>query len=68
VAGCKVDIPVLTAQDIIDLQQFCCKHKMDFVAASFVQSKADVLFIRKTLDDAGGHAVSPPQADRLWAS
>ena len=45
--GVKVDIPVLTDKDINDLQNFCCKNKMDFVAASFVQSKEDVLFIRK---------------------
>lgn len=36
-AGVKVDIPVLTSQDVMDLQQFACKNKMDFVAASFVQ-------------------------------
>ena len=35
--GVKVDIPVLTEKDIDDLQQFAAKHKMDFVAASFVQ-------------------------------
>ncbi len=35
--GVHVDIPVLTAKDIDDLQNFCCKNKMDFVAASFVQ-------------------------------
>jgi pyruvate kinase len=40
-----------------DLQQFCCRNKMDFVAASFVQSADDVRFIRKTLDDAGGHDI-----------
>eukprot|EP00899_Mesostigma_viride_P024158 jgi/Mesvir1/4927/Mv25062-RA.1 len=52
--GVKVDIPVLTEKDIDDLQNFACKHQMDFVAASFVQSGADVQFIRKVLDDAGG--------------
>lgn len=44
-------------QDIDDLQNFACKHKVDFVAASFVQSKEDVLFIRKILDDAGGQDI-----------
>ena len=39
--GVKVDIPVLTEKDIDDLQNFAAKHKMDFVAASFVQ----VLFV-----------------------
>jgi pyruvate kinase len=48
---------VLTPKDVDDLQQFCCRNKMDFVAASFVQSADDVRFIRKTLDEAGGHGV-----------
>jgi len=52
--GVQVDIPVLTEKDIDDLQNFCVKHKMDYVAASFVQSGDDVKFIRKTLDDVGG--------------
>eukprot|EP00798_Chlamydomonas_sp_ICE-L_P012268 gene12268-15414_t len=55
--GVKVDIPVLTPKDVEDLQQFCVKNKMDFVAASFVQTADDVRFIRKTLDEVGGHAV-----------
>ncbi|GLI64206.1 hypothetical protein VaNZ11_007398 [Volvox africanus] len=52
--GVKVDIPVLTEKDKNDLRNFCVKHNMDFVAASFVQSQQDVLFIRSVLDDAGG--------------
>jgi pyruvate kinase len=52
-----VDIPVLTDKDIDDLQNFAAKHQLDFVAASFVQSKADVQFIRCVLDQAGGQAV-----------
>jgi pyruvate kinase len=36
--GVKVDIPVLTEKDKGDLRDFCVKHKMDFVAASFVQA------------------------------
>ena len=35
--GVKVDIPVLTEKDIDDLQNFACKHNVDFLAASFVQ-------------------------------
>eukprot|EP00983_Pelagomonas_calceolata_P011254 361554-Pelagomonas_calceolata.AAC.4 len=56
--GVKVEIPVLTEKDVNDLQNFAAKHKMDFVAASFVQTKEDVLFIRSVLDKAGGHSVS----------
>ena len=52
--GVKVDLPVLTDKDVLDLKEFGCKHKVDFVAASFVQSAADVKFIRKVLDEAGG--------------
>jgi pyruvate kinase len=36
-AGVHVDMPVLGKKDIVDLQQFCVKNNMDFVAASFVQ-------------------------------
>ena len=56
-AGAKVDLPVLMQKDIHDLQEFAVKHEMDFVAASFVQTKEDVLNIRKVLDDAGGQNV-----------
>lgn len=52
--GVKVDLPVLTEKDINDLKEFACKHKVDYVAASFVQSAADVCFIRSVLDEAGG--------------
>ncbi|GIL77051.1 hypothetical protein Vretimale_3233 [Volvox reticuliferus] len=55
--GVHVDIPVLTPKDIEDLQKFCCGNRMDFVAASFVQSAADVRLIRRVLDDAGGNYV-----------
>jgi pyruvate kinase len=55
--GVKVDIPVLTEKDIDDLQNFCCKNKMDYVAASFVQSAEDVQFIRRILNEAGGYQV-----------
>jgi len=47
--GVKVDLPVLQEKDIKDLLQFGIPHGVDFVAASFVQSKADVELIRKTL-------------------
>ncbi len=55
--GVKVDIPVLTPKDIDDLQNFGCKLGVDFVAASFVQSADDVQFIRRVLDEAGGHGI-----------
>ena len=52
-----MDIPVLTEKDINDVQNFCCKNKMDFIAASFVQTGEDVQLIRKILDEAGGQSV-----------
>jgi pyruvate kinase len=48
---------VLTAKDINDVQNFCCKNEMDFIAASFVQTGEDVQLIRKVLDEAGGQNV-----------
>jgi pyruvate kinase len=40
-AGVKIDLPVLSPQDIIDLQKFACKNRMDFIAASFVQVRGE---------------------------
>ena len=47
--GVKVDLLILQEKDVKDLKQFGIPQGMDFVAASFVQSKADVEFIRNTL-------------------
>jgi pyruvate kinase len=52
--GVKVQLPVLTDKDVRDLKEFACKHHVDYVAASFVQSAEDVQFIRSVLDQAGG--------------
>uniref|UniRef100_A0A7S2HAX6 Pyruvate kinase n=1 Tax=Haptolina brevifila TaxID=156173 RepID=A0A7S2HAX6_9EUKA len=49
----KVDLPVLQAKDIDDLKNFAVPQKVDFIAASFVQSADDLRFIRKTLGEAG---------------
>ena len=46
----KVDLPVLQPKDIDDLQNFGVPNAVDYVAASFVQSAADVLYIRQILD------------------
>jgi pyruvate kinase len=40
--GVHVELPVLGAKDIDDVRNFAAKNKMDFVAASFVQSGDDV--------------------------
>lgn len=55
--GKNLNLPILQGKDIYDLQQFAVKHKCDFVAASFVQSRADVQEVRSILDSAGGHFV-----------
>jgi pyruvate kinase len=47
--GVKVDLPVLQDKDIKDITQFGVPMGIDFIAASFVQSRDDVKFIRKTL-------------------
>ena len=52
--GVKVELPVLQPKDVDDVQNFCAKNKMDYIAVSFVQSGEDVKLVRKTLDDAGG--------------
>ena len=47
--GVQIDLPVITEKDKVDLVDFGLKHNVDFVAASFVQSAADVNLIRETL-------------------
>lgn len=52
VPGVAVNLPFLSEQDIADIL-FGASHDMDFVAASFVQRGADVLAIRRVLEEAG---------------
>lgn len=49
--GVAVNLPPLSEQDIADIK-FGIENQMDFIAASFVQRAADVLAIRKILEDA----------------
>ncbi|WP_308150175.1 pyruvate kinase [Spiroplasma sp. AdecLV25b] len=49
----KLSLPFISDKDKADLI-FGCQQQVDFVAASFVCSKADILAIRKVLDDNGG--------------
>jgi len=51
--GVKVDLPVLQEKDINDLVKFGIPQAVDFIAASFVQSAADVKMIRDTLGPRG---------------
>ncbi|MGI6093200.1 MAG: pyruvate kinase [Veillonellaceae bacterium] len=52
VPGVAVNLPFLSHQDISDIL-FGIEQNMDFIAASFVQRAADVLSIRRVLEDAG---------------
>lgn len=51
-----LDLPYLSAQDEADLR-FGIENDVDFVAASFVRSKEDVIAMRKFLDYYGGHSI-----------
>jgi len=51
--GVLVDLPVLGDKDVDDVKNFAAVHNMDLISASFVQSAADVQFIRKVLEEAG---------------
>lgn len=51
-----LDFPYLSEQDEKDLV-FGIEQNVDFVAASFVRSKDDVITLRKFLDYYGGHSI-----------
>jgi pyruvate kinase len=54
VPGVSLHLPPLSEQDVADIL-FGVKQNMDCIAASFIQRAADVLAIRKLLEDAGTH-------------
>jgi pyruvate kinase len=51
-----LDLPALTEKDISDII-FGIREDIDYVAASFIRKKEDVLFIRQLLDENGGKEV-----------
>ncbi|GBG57854.1 pyruvate kinase [Sporomusaceae bacterium FL31] len=51
VPGVAVNLPPLSEQDVQDIL-FGIKQDLDFIAASFVQRAADVLAIRRVLEEA----------------
>lgn len=51
-----LDMPYLSDKDMSDLL-FGIENDVDFIAASFVRSKDDVIQIRKFLDYNGGHDI-----------
>ncbi len=52
----KINLPALADSDIADLK-FGCKMGVDFVAASFIRKKEDVMEVRKVLDENGGENI-----------
>ncbi len=52
VPGISINLPAVTAKDIADIE-FGIEQEVDFIAASFVRKAADVLEIRKLLEDRG---------------
>ena len=50
--GVQLNLPSLTQKDIDDIT-FGVKAEVDFIAASFIRSAADVLAIRRVLEDLG---------------
>ncbi|MFA5561406.1 MAG: pyruvate kinase [Eubacteriales bacterium] len=52
----KLDMPYISERDEADLQ-FGVMLDVDFVSASFVRSKEDVIALRKYLDYYGGHSI-----------
>ena len=51
IPGCKLKFKDLTEKDKIDLQ-FGIKHKVDYIAQSFVRNKKDVLNIKEIVDSS----------------
>ena len=53
IPGIHLSLPALKEKDIQDLVDGA-KHGFDYVAASFVRNKEDVMAVRKVLDENGG--------------
>ncbi len=53
IPGTHINLPALKEKDIKDLISGC-EHDFDYIAASFIRCKEDVLAIRKVLDENGG--------------
>ena len=54
--GVKVQLPALSSKDKGDLV-FGCEREVDFIAASFIRKKEDVLEIREHLAANGGESI-----------
>ena len=56
IPGVKIKLPFLSEQDISDLK-FGVKNEVDFVAASFTRGPADIVSIRKVLEEENGNNI-----------
>jgi pyruvate kinase len=56
VPGVSIKLPAITEKDVNDII-FGIQNGIDFVAASFIRKAADVIAIRKVLEDNGGHDI-----------
>ncbi|MBP6115055.1 MAG: pyruvate kinase PykF [Neisseriaceae bacterium] len=52
----RINLPPLSEKDQDDLR-FACTHQLDFVAASFVRNQADMIAVRRFLDQHGGQDI-----------
>ena len=53
--GVRVNLPSITSKDLKDIQ-FGIKHKVDFIALSFVRSEEDLMKLREILKDSSSTA------------
>ena len=56
IPGTHINLPALKEKDIKDLISGC-EHDFDYIAASFIRCKEDVLAIREVLDNNGGKGI-----------
>lgn len=56
VPGVKLDMPYLSNKDVEDIL-FAIEHDFDYVAASFARTAADIISIRKLLEENGGQDI-----------
>lgn len=49
--------PTFTEKDVNDIVNFGIKHKVDFIAASFMRKESDVKNLRQLLAENGGHDI-----------
>ena len=55
--GVEVELPTFTEKDVDDIVNFGIKHKVDFIAASFVRKGSDVTNLRQLLAENGGQDI-----------